>query len=60
MVVDLNQRAYALLKGEKDLAIIPGATHLFREPGALERVAILASDWFAQHLRRKAGAMSYG
>jgi putative phosphoribosyl transferase len=48
-VVDLNRQAYALLRCEKKLTIVPGATHLFPEPGALEKVAELAADWFAQH-----------
>jgi len=48
-VVELNRRAYALLRCEKRLTIIPGATHLFPEPGALEKVAHLAADWFRQH-----------
>jgi dienelactone hydrolase len=49
-VIDLNERAMGLLKVEKELRIIPGATHLFEEPGALEGVARLAADWFARHL----------
>src|SRR5579885_2572433 len=49
-VIDLNERALGLLEGEKELRIIPGATHLFEEPGALEEVARLAADWFARHL----------
>lgn len=50
LVIELNQRAYSLIPGEKDLKIVPGATHLFEEPGALEEVAGLAADWFRQHL----------
>ena len=51
-VIDLNQRAMARMKPETPvrLEIVPGATHLFEEPGALERVAHLARDWFTQHL----------
>ena len=49
-VIRLNQVAYAVLKSEKKLEIIPGATHLFEEPGALEQVAKLATDWFTQYL----------
>jgi putative phosphoribosyl transferase len=49
-VIDLNQAALAQLKAEKKLVIIPGATHLFEEPGALERVAALAAGWFGEHL----------
>ena len=40
------------LLGEKELVIIPGATHLFEEPGALEEVARLAANWFLSHLIR--------
>ena len=50
VVLDLNQLAYDRLRGEKEIAIVPGATHLFEEPGALEHVARLASVWFQQHL----------
>ena len=39
-----------MLRGEKLLVLVPGATHLFEEPGALEEVARLAADWFARHL----------
>jgi dienelactone hydrolase len=49
-VIDLNERALDLLEVHKELRIIPGATHLFEEPGALEDVARLAADWFARHL----------
>ena len=49
-VIGLNQQALARLRCEKQLFIVPGATHLFEEPGALEQVSKLASDWFAQHL----------
>lgn len=52
-VLELNQQAFARLKGEKDLAIVSGATHLFEEPGALERVAELAASWFIRHLGRR-------
>lgn len=50
-VIGLNQAAYARLKCEKKLEIIPGATHLFEEPGALEAVALLAADWFGKYLK---------
>lgn len=53
-VIDLNQSAYAALRCEKQLEIVPGATHLFDEPGTLEKVAELASAWFARHLARPA------
>ena len=49
-VIEVNRRAFALLGCEKELKIIPGATHLFEEPGALEQVAELAADWFQKHL----------
>lgn len=49
-VIDLNEQAMELLEVEKELRIIPGATHLFEEPGALEEVARLAADWFVRHL----------
>ncbi len=49
-VVELNREALAALCCEKQLTIIPGATHLFPEPGALQQVADHASNWFARHL----------
>jgi putative phosphoribosyl transferase len=49
-VIELNRRALAQLRCEKQLKIIPGASHLFSEPGALEKVAFLASQWFQLHL----------
>ena len=51
-VLDLNRQAMKLLPGENRLEIVPGATHLFEEPGALEQVAHLARDWFVRHLGR--------
>lgn len=48
VVIDLNRRAMEMLAGEARLDIVPGATHLFEEPGALEQVASLARDWFVQ------------
>jgi putative phosphoribosyl transferase len=50
VVIDLNERARDHMRGEVRLEIVPGATHLFEEPGALERVADLARDWFLQYL----------
>ncbi|HEY4501934.1 MAG TPA: dienelactone hydrolase family protein [Candidatus Paceibacterota bacterium] len=47
-VIELNERAFAALRCEKKLEIVPGATHLFEESGALERVADLAAEWFAR------------
>ncbi|MFL5576381.1 MAG: alpha/beta family hydrolase [Gemmatimonadaceae bacterium] len=58
-VIDLNERAMAHMTAPVRLEIVPGATHLFEEPGALEQVARMARDWFAAHLgaagRRPAG-----
>ncbi len=51
VVIELNRRAMTLIPGEVRLEIIPGATHLFEEPGALEKVARLAREWFVTHLR---------
>ena len=48
-VIDLNQEAYALLRCEKKLEIVPGATHLFEEPGTLELAAEHAARWFQSH-----------
>lgn len=53
-VIDLNKEAMSRMKAECKLVIVPGATHLFEEPGKLEEVAVLARDWFVQHLRRPA------
>jgi putative phosphoribosyl transferase len=50
VVIELNRKAYHELRAEKELKIIPGATHLFEEPGTLEQVATAAANWFAQHL----------
>ena len=49
-VIELNEQALALLGCEKKLEIVPGATHLFPEPGAMERVIALAAEWFERHL----------
>jgi dienelactone hydrolase len=49
-VLALNEQAAAHLTAPCRLAVVPGATHLFVEPGALEQVAALAADWFATHL----------
>jgi putative phosphoribosyl transferase len=49
-VLELNRRALAELRCARELTVVPGATHLFPEPGALEQVALLARRWFAQHL----------
>ena len=50
LVLDLNARAQQQLRCENRLAVIPGATHLFEEPGALPAAAELARDWFIGHL----------
>jgi putative phosphoribosyl transferase len=49
-VLALNRQAFRALGGEKRLEVVPGATHLFEEPGTLESVAALAADWFGNHL----------
>lgn len=48
-VIDLNRQALAELSCEKEMRIIPGASHLFEEPGALDTVAGMAANWFARH-----------
>lgn len=50
-VIEMNQAAYELLSCEKKMIIVPGATHLFEEPGTLEQVAEHAGKWFVQHLK---------
>jgi putative phosphoribosyl transferase len=52
-VLDLNREGFSRIPCEKSLEIIPGATHLFEEPGALEQVALLARQWFEGHLGRR-------
>ena len=49
-VLSLNQQAYAQMHCEKQLDVVPGATHLFEEPGKLEEAARLATGWFEKHL----------
>jgi putative phosphoribosyl transferase len=49
-VLELNQQARAALRCPAELVVVPGATHLFEEPGALEQVADLAAEWFRRHL----------
>jgi putative phosphoribosyl transferase len=49
-VIGLNRQALALLPAEKELVVVPGASHLFEEPGTLDAVARLARDWFLRHL----------
>jgi dienelactone hydrolase len=53
VVIELNRQAYDRLKAEKELVVVPGATHLFEEPGALEEVARLAAQWFMRYLGQK-------
>jgi putative phosphoribosyl transferase len=50
IVIELNKQARDRMRCEVKLEIIPGATHLFEEPGTLEKVATIASDWFAKHI----------
>jgi putative phosphoribosyl transferase len=51
-VIAMNREAMRQIRGEVALEIVPGATHLFEEPGALERVAELAGDWFSRFVAR--------
>ena len=53
IVIELNEMARDQMRCEAKLVIVPGATHLFEEQGALEQVAKFASDWFVLHLTRK-------
>jgi len=55
-VIALNRQALARLRADKELVLIPGATHLFEEPGALDQVARLAAAWFVRHLAPHAAA----
>ena len=50
VVIELNRQAHDQLQTEKRLEVVPGATHLFEEPGTLEQVAKLATEWFSSHL----------
>ncbi len=50
VVIDLNKTAFKELKADKDIIIVPGATHLFEEPGTLDEVARLAANWFKKYL----------
>lgn len=50
VVLGLNEEAASRMEAERRVEVVPGASHLFEEPGALERVARLARDWFARHL----------
>lgn len=53
VVIDLNRQAYEQMHAKRELQIVPGATHLFEEPGTLEQAATLAADWFEQHLTKQ-------
>jgi len=53
-VIKMNEEAYAWLRCEKELKIVPNASHLFEEPGTLEEVARLAAEWFQKHLQPRA------
>ncbi len=53
IVLELNREVLQRLKSEKELAVVANATHLFEEPGALEEVAQLATNWFTKHLSKK-------
>jgi pimeloyl-ACP methyl ester carboxylesterase len=59
-VIKLNQQALARLVGPKALEIVPGATHLFPEPGALDAVIALAARWFERYLTRSPGDSAAG
>lgn len=59
-VLELNRRAQARMPGETRLVVVPGATHLFEEPGTLEQVARLAAAWFRAHLLEEDGASAGG
>lgn len=59
-VIDLNRGALGQLRAEARLEIVPGASHLFEEPGTLEAVARLAREWFARHLGAVAPASPAG
>ena len=51
VVIELNREAYALMNCRKEMVIVPGATHLFEEPGTLEQVAEHAAAWFSRYLK---------
>jgi len=52
VVIDLNRQAMEQMTAQTQFEIVPGATHLFEEPGAMERVSELAAGWFVRHLSR--------
>jgi putative phosphoribosyl transferase len=53
VVIELNQEAARRMRAPVELEIVPGATHLFEEPGTLEKVAALATNWCTKHLKRQ-------
>lgn len=57
-VIELNRLAFERLRCAKDLVIVPGATHLFEEPGTLDEVARLSTAWFSRHLGRQDASRS--
>ena len=59
-VIELNEAAYERLSCEKEMVLVPGASHLFEEPGTLAKVAALAADWFRRHLAGDATAPAPG
>lgn len=59
-VIELNEEALVRINSEKAIEIVPGAGHLFSEPGTLEAVMQLAADWFERHLTRHAPAQTTG
>ena len=54
-VIELNQDAAARMKNRNELSVVPGATHLFEEPGKLDQVCELAGDWFRLYLTTPSG-----
>ena len=50
-VIEMNREAFAKLTCPKELRLVPGATHLFEEPGTLEQVAKMAAEWFELHFK---------
>jgi pimeloyl-ACP methyl ester carboxylesterase len=55
LVREFNEETWELLPCEKELVVVPGATHLFEEPGALEQIARLGAEWFETHLQGVSG-----
>ena len=55
-VIELNRTAARMMRAPNEIRIVPGATHLFEEEGALEEVAALAREWFEKHLVRRQAA----